>query len=174
MRFKHEFVIVFSLFLIGSISILSQTTQVQATSNFSSTVEGIQDLEGNPITEAQQDETFQIKFSIKNEGDVDTPVKVVFMVENPNGVAKEFTDPDIISLDGNINTNYSIAATVTLGNIGTNTVTFEVWETLDDQINLLPSPLVFEIEVVPPPDTDSDGIPDSEDSCVTEAEQLCN
>jgi subtilisin family serine protease len=187
MRFKHEFVIVFSLFLIGSISILSQTTQVQATSNFSSTVEGIQDLEGNPITEAQQDETFQIKFSIKNEGDVDTPVKVVFMVENPNGVAKEFTDPDIISLDGNINTNYSIAATVTLGNIGTNTVTFEVWETLDDQINLLPSPhsCVTEAETVngfedtdgcpdevPVIDTDSDGIPDSEDICVTEAETV--
>jgi subtilisin family serine protease len=168
---QNKNILVFSLFVIGLIGILFPQ-DVQAASSFSATVEGTQDLEGNPITEIQKDETFQIKFSVKNEGEVDTPVKVVFEVENPNGIAKEFTDPDIISLDGNTNTNYSIAATVTLGNIGTNTVTFEVWETLEDQINLLSAPLVFEIEVVPPPDTDSDGIPDSEDSCVTEAETV--
>ncbi|MFB5615478.1 MAG: hypothetical protein ACE5RI_10405, partial [Candidatus Nitrosomaritimum yanchengensis] len=173
MQIRNKLLFVFSLFLLGFLGILSQTTQAQTSpTSFSAIVEGMQEIEGNPITEIQKDETFLIKFTIKNEGEVDTPVKVVFKVENPNGVAKEFTDPDIISLDGKVNTNYSIAATITLGNMGTNTVTFEVWENLDDQVNLLSSPLVFEIEVLGPPDDDADGIANDSDACPKQPETV--
>ncbi len=138
--------------------------------SFTDTVEGMKDLDGNPITQIEQGVTFEIKFSLLSTRDIDMPVSVVFQVVDQIGMRKQFTEPDIINIAGNTNTNYSVVATFTLNNVGTSTITFEVWKNLDDQINLISSPLVFNIEILAPPDADSDGIPDSEDSCVNEPE----
>ncbi len=161
---------IFFLGLIAALIIFGYSNQLVLGAPFSVDIDGMFDLADNPISDAEYGQQFVIRFTITNDGGVPDPFILAFQVER-DGEIKQAADTEFHSSPGNPGAPTDVTANFQIHNPGSHEVTFFIWKSIDDQTDLI-SPIVFNFDVLDPPDTDGDGILDPDDSCVDEPETV--